>query len=64
MTGGLLCSRGSAGESPRPALRMTQPLSRLGKQLEEAIATFERIGARFALIGGLALAPEILSEPK
>ena len=36
---------------------MAQPLSRLGKQLEEAIATFERIGARFALIGGLALAP-------
>ncbi len=38
-------------------LSMAQPLSRLGKQLEEAISTFEKIGARFALIGGLALAP-------
>jgi hypothetical protein len=31
-------------------------LSRLGKQIEEVIATLDRIGARFALIGGLALA--------
>lgn len=37
--------------------RMSQPVSRLGKQLEETIATLGRIGARFALIGGLALAP-------
>jgi hypothetical protein len=36
---------------------MSQPLSRLGKQLEEAIGTLGKIGARFALIGGLALAP-------
>jgi hypothetical protein len=36
---------------------MTQPLSRLGKQLEEAIATLDKVGARVALIGGLALAP-------
>lgn len=32
------------------------PLSRLGKQLEEVVAALNRIGARFALIGGLALA--------
>lgn len=32
------------------------PASRLGKQLEEAIALCERVGAPFALIGGLALA--------
>ena len=38
-------------------LSMSQPLSRLGKQLEEAIAALGKIGARFALIGGLALAP-------
>lgn len=36
---------------------MAKALSRLGKQLEEAITTLEKIGARFALIGGLALAP-------
>jgi hypothetical protein len=36
---------------------MSKPLSRLGKQLEEAIGTLTKIGARFALIGGLALAP-------
>jgi len=36
---------------------MSQPLSRLGKQLQEAVAALEKIGARFALIGGLALAP-------
>jgi hypothetical protein len=36
---------------------MSQPLSRLGKQLEEAITTLGKIGARFALIGGFALAP-------
>lgn len=35
----------------------TKPSSRLGKQLEEAIVTLNRVGARFALIGGLALAP-------
>ena len=34
-----------------------QPLSRLGKQLQEAITALEKTGARFALIGGLALAP-------
>lgn len=33
-----------------------QPGSRLGKQLSEAIALCERVGAPFALIGGLALA--------
>jgi hypothetical protein len=32
-------------------------VSRLGRQIEEAVAAFDRIGARFALIGGLALAP-------
>jgi hypothetical protein len=31
-------------------------VSRLGKQIEEAIATLNAMGARFALIGGLALA--------
>ena len=31
--------------------------SRLGKQLEEIVATLGSIGAPFALIGGLALAP-------
>jgi hypothetical protein len=36
---------------------MTKTSSRLGKQLEEAIATLNSVGARFALIGGLALAP-------
>jgi hypothetical protein len=35
----------------------TKASSRLGKQLEEAVATLNRVGARFALIGGLALAP-------
>ena len=30
--------------------------SRLGRQLEEVIATLSKVGARFALIGGLALA--------
>lgn len=32
------------------------PLSRLGKQIAEAAAALDGIGARFALIGGLALA--------
>lgn len=32
------------------------PVSRLGKQLAEVTAILERIGARYALIGGLALA--------
>jgi Nucleotidyl transferase of unknown function (DUF2204) len=32
-------------------------LSRLGKQIEEAVNALERAGVRFALIGGLALAP-------
>lgn len=36
---------------------MATALSRLGKQIEEIIATLDRVGARFALIGGLALAP-------
>jgi hypothetical protein len=36
---------------------MTKPSSRLGKQLEEAIITLDKVGAKFALIGGLALAP-------
>jgi len=31
--------------------------SRLGRQIEEAVATLTRIGVPFALIGGLALAP-------
>ncbi len=31
-------------------------LSRLGKQIEEVIATLNAVGAQFALIGGLALA--------
>src|SRR5688572_23905106 len=32
------------------------PLSRLGKQIDEAVALLHALGARFALIGGLALA--------
>jgi predicted nucleotidyltransferase len=36
---------------------MAKPASRLGKQLHEAIAILNEVGARFALIGGLALAP-------
>lgn len=32
-------------------------LSRLGRQIAEVIATLTNVGARFALIGGLALAP-------
>lgn len=40
-----------------PQLPMANTLSRLGKQIEEIIATLDRIGAHFALIGGLALAP-------
>lgn len=36
---------------------MTKASSRLGKQLEEAITTLDSVGAKFALIGGLALAP-------
>jgi hypothetical protein len=36
---------------------MVSGSSRLGKQLEDVIATLDRVGARFALIGGLALAP-------
>ena len=36
---------------------MTKASSRLGKQLEEAIPTLDKVGAKFALIGGLALAP-------
>jgi predicted nucleotidyltransferase len=36
---------------------MTKASSRLGRQLEEVIATLNSVGARFALIGGLALAP-------
>ncbi len=31
-------------------------VSRLGKQIEEVVATLNAMGARFALIGGLALA--------
>ncbi len=37
-------------------LGMSQPLSRLVKQLKAAIDAFEQMGADFALIGGLALA--------
>jgi hypothetical protein len=47
----------TSARSARQNLGMSQPLSRLGQQLQEAIATLEKIGARFALIGGLALAP-------
>lgn len=36
---------------------MANASSRLGRQLEEIIETLDRVGARFALIGGLALAP-------
>jgi hypothetical protein len=36
---------------------MVKELSRLGKQIEEVIATLDRVGAQFALIGGLALVP-------
>lgn len=36
---------------------MTKAASRLGRQLEEAIVTLDSVGAKFALIGGLALAP-------
>jgi predicted nucleotidyltransferase len=32
------------------------PVSRLGRQIEEVVAALSRVGARFALIGGLALA--------
>jgi hypothetical protein len=35
---------------------MSAPLSRLGKQIAEAVAALNAIDARFALIGGLALA--------
>jgi hypothetical protein len=35
---------------------MTSPLSRLGKQIAEVTAALQRVGARYALIGGLALA--------
>src|SRR5438046_812831 len=38
-------------------LLMAKASSRLGKQLEEVIATLDKVGARFALIGGLALVP-------
>jgi hypothetical protein len=31
-------------------------ISRLGRQIEEAVAALDSLGARFALIGGLALA--------
>jgi hypothetical protein len=40
-----------------PSQEMTKESSRLGKQLEEVIVTLNNVGARFALIGGLALAP-------
>jgi len=33
------------------------PLSRLGKQIAELTTALHSIGARYALIGGLALAP-------
>jgi hypothetical protein len=33
------------------------PNSRLGRQLQELIASLDRIGAESALIGGLAMAP-------
>jgi hypothetical protein len=36
---------------------MASASSRLGKQLAEVIATLNSVGARFALIAGLALAP-------
>lgn len=36
---------------------MVNSVSRLGKQIEEVVATLDKIGAHFALIGGLALAP-------
>jgi hypothetical protein len=35
---------------------MSTPLSRLGRQIAEAVAALHAIDARFALIGGLALA--------
>jgi hypothetical protein len=35
---------------------MSAPLSRLGKRIAEAVAALNAIDARFALIGGLALA--------
>jgi|HubBroStandDraft_6_1064221.scaffolds.fasta_scaffold1596497_2 hypothetical protein len=35
---------------------MSTPLSRLGRQIAETAAALNAIGARFALIGGLALA--------
>ena len=34
----------------------TAPVSRLGRQIAEVTAALERLGARYALIGGLALA--------
>ncbi len=36
---------------------MAKVLSRLGRQLEEAVAALDGVAAKFALIGGLALAP-------
>jgi hypothetical protein len=36
---------------------MTKALSRLGQQIAEVVLTLDKLGARFALIGGLALAP-------
>ena len=36
---------------------MSKALSRLGQQIAEVVVALDKIGARFALIGGLALAP-------
>ena len=41
----------------REGIRLAMaPVSRLGKQIAEVIAAFDRAGVRLALIGGLALA--------
>ena len=39
------------------SLKTVVALSRLGKQIEELVGALNRRGIRFALIGGLALAP-------
>jgi hypothetical protein len=40
------------------------PLSRLGRQIVEATAALNAIGARFALIGGLAEPTDRTASPR
>lgn len=51
-----LSSFAALASHPCPYSPAVASLSRLGKQIEEVVATLNRVGARFALIGGLALA--------